>query len=83
VRAKRRGHTVPQAGRGGGSARRLGDFDRVDRDLGGTRIVARVEIHLLTFAQTIDARALQRGGMDEYILIAIVRPNEAEASLIV
>jgi hypothetical protein len=61
----------------------LGDLDRVDRDLVGTRIVARVEIHLLTLAQTIDAGALQRGGMDEYILIAIVRPNEAKASLIV
>jgi hypothetical protein len=61
----------------------LGDLDRVDRDLVGTRIVARVEIHLLTLAQSINAGALQRGGMDEYILIAIVRPNEAEASLIV
>jgi hypothetical protein len=61
----------------------LGDLDRVDRDLVGTRIVARVEIHLLTLAQTIDAGALQRSGMDEYILIPIVRPNEAEASLIV
>jgi hypothetical protein len=61
----------------------LGDLDRVDRDLLGTRVVARVEIHLLTLAQAIDAGALQRGGMDEYILIAIVRPNEAEASLIV
>jgi hypothetical protein len=34
-------------------------------------------------AQSINAGALERGGMDEYILIAIVRPNKAEASLIV
>ncbi len=61
----------------------LGDLDRVDRDLVSARIVARVEIHLLTLAQSINAGALERGGMDEYILIAIVRPNEAEASLIV
>ncbi len=54
----------------------LGDLDRVDRDLVSARIVARVEIHLLTLAQSINAGALERGGMDEYILIAIVRSNK-------
>ena len=41
----------------------LGDLDRVDRDLVSARIVARVEIHLLTLAQSINAGALERGGM--------------------
>src|SRR5262249_32882664 len=68
--------TEPQAGGaaalpGGRSAcGGVGDLDRVDRDLVSARIVARVEIHLLTLAQSLNAGALERRGMGESILIA-------------
>src|SRR5258705_49992 len=47
------------------------------------RIALGVELHLLAFTQAADAGALQRGGVDENVLLAVVRLNEAEAFLII
>src|SRR5918998_2882660 len=61
----------------------LRGLDRADRDLAAARIVLRVELHLLALAQAADAGALERSGVDEHVLLAIVRLNEAEAFLVV
>src|SRR5262245_11483967 len=61
----------------------LPEFDRADRDLAAARIVLRVELHLLAFAQALDACALKRGGMNEDVLLSVVRLNEAEALFVV
>src|SRR5438105_2537478 len=59
----------------------LGDLDGVDRDLAAARIVRGVEGHLLAFMQVVDAGALERGGMNKHILLAVIRRDEAEAFL--
>src|ERR1700676_5362017 len=58
-------------------------LELVGGDLAGARIGLRLESHLLTLAQGANSGALERGGMDEYILAAVVRLNKAEALLIV
>src|ERR1051326_8453568 len=60
-----------------------GEFDPGDRNLAGPRIVARVEPHLLAFVQSGNAGALQRGGMNEDVLLSVIGLNEAEAFLAV
>ena len=59
------------------------ELDRADGDLAAARIVLGVELHLLAFTQALDAGALERGGVDEYVLLAVVRLDEAEAFLVV
>jgi len=59
------------------------EFDRADGDLAAARIVLGVELHLLAFTKALDAGAFERGGMDEDVLLAIVRLDEAEALLVV
>jgi aryl-alcohol dehydrogenase-like predicted oxidoreductase len=61
----------------------LGELDRADGGLAVAGIVSRVESHLLTLAQASDAGALQRGGVDEHVLLAIIRQDKAEASLVI
>ena len=60
-----------------------GHLDRGDGDLAAARIVLSLELHLLAFAQAIDAGALQSGGVNENVLVAAVRLDEAEAFLVV
>ncbi len=62
---------------------RSGEFDGTNRDLTAARIASCIVPHLLTFTQAADAGVFQRGDMDENILFAMVRLNEAEAFLIV
>jgi hypothetical protein len=62
---------------------RSGEFDRPDRDLAGTRVILGLELHLLAFTQTLNAGALQRGGMNKHVLLPVVRLDEAKAFLIV
>src|SRR5437868_14122531 len=59
----------------------LRDLDRVDGGLAAARIVRGVERHLLTLVEAMDAGALERGGVDEHVLVAVVRRDEAEAFL--
>ena len=59
------------------------ELDGADGDLAATRIVLGVELYLLAFAQALDAGALKRGGVDEHVLLAVVRLDEAEAFLVV
>src|SRR5258707_15553659 len=61
----------------------LGDFDLADGDLAAARIVLGVESDLLALAQAVDAGALQCGGMDENVLLAVIRLDETEALLVV
>src|SRR5215212_8112015 len=62
---------------------RSDELDGADRGLGAARIGLGVELHLLAFAKALDAGALERGGMDEHVLLAVVRLDEAEAFLVV
>src|SRR3970040_523241 len=70
---------------GGGrtAAAPLRHLDRADGDLAGARIVLGIELHLLAFAQAVDACPLERGGVDENVPLAVVRLNEAEALLVI
>jgi hypothetical protein len=61
----------------------LGEFDRADGGLAVAGIVSRVESHLLTLAQASNAGALQCGGVDEHVLLAIIRLDKAEAFLVI
>src|ERR1700730_14852990 len=54
-----------------------------DGSLAGAAVLLGIEGNLLTLAETAQAGALQRGGMDENVLAAIVRLDESEAFLIV
>src|SRR5258706_10006890 len=56
-------------------------LDGADRDFAGTAVFLRVEGDLLTFAETANAGALQSGGVDEHVLAAIIRRDEAETLL--
>src|SRR3546814_16701689 len=47
------------------------DLDGADRQLAAARIGLGVELHLLALAQAVDAGALQGGGVDEDVLIAV------------
>ena len=55
----------------------------VDGSLAGPLIGMRVKSDLLAFAQCVNARALESGSVDENVLAAVVRLDEAEAFLIV
>src|SRR3546814_18948032 len=59
------------------------DLDGADRQLAAARIGLGVELHLLALAQAVDAGALQGGGVDEDVLIAVFRLDEAVAPLVV
>jgi hypothetical protein len=61
----------------------LVSLDVVDGDFSGAAVFGGVEGDLLAFAQAADAGALERGGVDEHVLAAIVRLDEAEALLVV
>src|SRR5260370_42481117 len=54
-----------------------------DGGLAGAAILLGIEGNLLTLAETAQAGALQRGGVDENVLAAIVWLDESEAFLIV
>jgi hypothetical protein len=54
-----------------------------DRDLAGATVFLGVEGNLLTFHEAAHAGALERRGVDEHVLAAVVRLDEAEAFLIV
>jgi hypothetical protein len=62
------------------SLRRL---DIADGDLTGAAILLGIEGDLLTLVEGAHAGALEGRGVDEHILAAIIRRNEAEALLIV
>src|SRR5262245_25555681 len=61
--------------------RLLDGLDVADRDLAGAAILLRVKGDLLAFRQPTHARAFERGRMDEHVLAAVVRLDEAEAFL--
>src|SRR5262249_24681583 len=48
-----------------------------DGELAGARVSLHVEAHLLTFVQACEAGALQRGGVNEHVLAAVVRRDES------
>src|SRR5687767_1416752 len=56
-------------------------LDSRDGDLAAAAVLGGVERHLLAIGQTADAGALQRGGMDEDVLAAVVGLDETEALL--
>src|SRR4051794_29585222 len=60
-----------------------GELDRADPDLAGARIVARLEPDLLPFMQALNSGALKRGGMNEDVLLPVVRLDEAKTFLLV
>src|SRR5690606_3083695 len=62
---------------------RSGSADVVDRDLAGAAVLGRVEGDFLAFDEAAHAGALKRRCMDEDVLAAVVRLDEAEAFLIV
>ncbi len=61
----------------------LGRLDVVDGDLAGAAVFRRVEGDLLAFHETTKASALEGSGVNEHVLAAIVRLDEAEALLVV
>src|SRR6267142_2028846 len=61
----------------------LGGLDVADGDLAGAAVFLSVEGNLLTLVESMHAGALQRRRMDEYVLAAVVRLDEAEALLTV
>src|SRR3954469_5020247 len=61
----------------------LRGLDGVDGDLAGAAVLGGVEGDLLALDEAAQARALQRGGVDEHVLGAVVRLDEAEAFLVV
>src|SRR5215210_4291398 len=64
-------------------SRFLSALDVVDGDLAGAAVLGGVESHLLAFGEAAHAGALERRRMDEHVLAAVVRLDEAEAFLIV
>src|SRR5260370_13136432 len=69
----RQAYTRPSCG--------LRGLDIADGDLAGAGIFLRVEGNLLAFGQSAHACALESGGVDEYVLAAVVRLNEAKTLL--
>jgi hypothetical protein len=61
----------------------LREFDLAHGNLAAARVVLGIEAHLLAFAQSRDARAFKRRGVDEHVLVAAIRLDEAEAFLAV
>src|SRR5687768_9320895 len=65
------------------TGRALCRLDVVDGDLAGAAVFRRVKGDLLAFDQAAHSGALQSSGMDEHVLAAVARLDEAEAFLIV
>src|SRR5581483_1155064 len=61
----------------------LGDLDGAYGGLAAALIEFGVEGDVLALDQPADARALKRGRVDEYVLAAVSRLDEAEAPLLV
>ena len=59
-------------------AQALRDLESPHGDLAGPRVGLSVEGDFLALLQSTDARALERGGVNENVLAAVVRLNEAE-----
>jgi hypothetical protein len=62
-----------------GTRSALRSLDVVDGDLAGTAVFSRVEGNLLAFDEAAQASALESGGVNEDVLAAVVRLDEAEA----
>src|SRR5271165_3012035 len=62
---------------------RLRSLDIADGDLAGASILLGVEGDLLTLVEAAHAGALERRGVDEHVLAAVVRRDKAEALLII
>src|SRR3712207_2436162 len=58
-------------------------LDAVDRALAGAAVFGRVEGDLLAFHEAAHASTLQSGGVNEDVLAAVVRLNEAITLLVV
>jgi hypothetical protein len=58
-------------------------LDVAHGDLAGTAVFLGIEGDFLTFDQAAHSGALERGSVDEHVLAAIIRLNEAKAFLIV
>src|SRR5215470_15386348 len=61
----------------------LRQLDPADSDLARALIGLRVERDLLSLTQGVDACTLEGSGVNEYVLAAVLRLNEAEALLLV
>src|SRR6185436_11061185 len=59
----------------------LRNLQRADGDLAGAAIAFLFETDVLPFGETANASALQSRRMDEYVVAAVVRCDEAEAFL--
>ena len=60
-----------------------GRLDISHGDLTRAAIFLGIEGNLLALVQRAHASALERGGMDEYVLAAVIGLNEAEALLVI
>jgi hypothetical protein len=58
-------------------------LDICNRGLAGAAIFLGIEDNLLALDQSAHSGALQRGGVDEHILTAVIRLDEAKAFLVV
>jgi hypothetical protein len=63
--------------------RYLSSLNVADSNLARAAVFLRVELDLLALDKVTHASALKGGSVDEYVLAAVVRLNEAEALLIV
>jgi hypothetical protein len=73
----------PPKGRPREDGKKLNFLDVVDGELSGATILGGVEGDLLTLCQTSQTGSLERGGVNENVLGAIVRLDESKALLIV
>jgi hypothetical protein len=58
-------------------------LDGADGNLAGAAVFLGVEGNFLAFDEPTHSGAFERGGMDENVLAAVIRLNEAEAFLVV
>ena len=58
-------------------------LDAAHRDFAGAAVLLGIEGHLLALHQPAHSGAFERGSVDENVLTAIIRLNEAEAFLVV
>jgi len=61
----------------------LSRFDIAHSDLAGATVLLGIERNLLALHQPAHSGAFERGGMNENVLAAVIRLNEAEALLVV
>jgi hypothetical protein len=64
-------------------AKALRRLDVAYGDLAGAAVFLGIEGNLLAFDQSAHSGTLERGGVDENVLAAVVRLNEAEAFLVI